>query len=178
MSKNVCALPFARRFLGVLGVVTLAATPIAAHAQNLYAGLSVGQFEDEVLDDSDTAYKVFGGYQFMENFAVELTYADFGTVKEGGVEFDQTTFAVAGVGILPIGPQASVFGKIGINSWDVDAQACAGGTCVSGSDSGTDPMYGVGFSYDFMMSTSVRVEYEWFEDDIGQLLSAGVSFKF
>src|SRR5205085_1339549 len=41
----------------------------------LGAGLSVSSFSK---DDSDTGYKLFGGYQFNENFALEGGYFDLG----------------------------------------------------------------------------------------------------
>ncbi|PRY67359.1 outer membrane beta-barrel protein [Halomonas ventosae] len=64
-------------------------------------------------DDSDIGYKIYAGYQFNPNFAVEASYVDFGkfeanaTVVDGepiGVSADASIdgFGFALVGKLPI----------------------------------------------------------------------------
>ena len=75
-------------------VIGAAVAPCAfAQEKGFYAGLSLGQskFKDacgsepEVsvtsCKDNDTAWKIFGGYQFTPNLALELGYNDFGKAK-------------------------------------------------------------------------------------------------
>lgn len=64
-----------------------------------FIGVSIGQVKVDVsasdfndgslisqdLDDTDTAWKLFGGYRFNKNFAIEGGFADGGEVKFDGV---------------------------------------------------------------------------------------------
>jgi len=73
-------------------------------------------------DNSSTGYKLFGGYQFNRNFAVEGGYFDLGRFNYSVNTTPLGTFAadtrVRGlnldlVGILPLTEQFSVFGRAG-----------------------------------------------------------------
>src|ERR1700704_816923 len=54
-----------------------------------YAGLAIGQSEAKDMecgsgfscDKTDTAWKIFGGYQFMRYLAAEAAYTDLGKIK-------------------------------------------------------------------------------------------------
>src|SRR5688572_18536438 len=69
---------------------SLATLAINAHADNVYVGIGVGQAQFD-LDDSglsvvsrdekDTAFSIFGGFQFNQNWAAEIGYADFGKIN-------------------------------------------------------------------------------------------------
>jgi hypothetical protein len=88
---------------------------------------------------------------------------------------DQSGFNGVAVGHLPVGAHGSFFGKAGLFIWNAEIRSSI--PSLSGSDSGTDLTYGFGFQYD-VGKTAVRVEYEHFEDDVGDLLSAGLIVKF
>ena len=73
----------------VLATCAAAALPALAADNGGYVGLSAGKADWKASsingvtgDSSGTAGKVFGGYQFNKNLAVELGYADLG--KFGG----------------------------------------------------------------------------------------------
>src|SRR5712671_7092564 len=90
-----------KTILATVGFAAAAAFAGAALAQDktqetgAYAGLSIGQAKGKdscsafagsgiSCDDKDTAWKIFGGYQFMRYLAAEVAYADFGKVKASG----------------------------------------------------------------------------------------------
>ena len=181
------------------------------HAQmsmsGFYAGVGAGQSKANdacsgagavgitSCDDTDTAWRIFGGYQFHKNFAVELGYADGGKYKVSGVvlgvpatgEIKAKAWDVVGVGILPFTEQLSGFAKIGLARWDVDATGSALGFSASISDSGTSLTYGLGGQYDFTKQFGVRVEWLRYQDvgdenTTGQsdvdVIGASVLFKF
>src|ERR1700675_4627989 len=72
-------------------VATAFAGSALAQAQETgaYAGLSIGQSEAKNVDcasgfscdKKDTAWKIFGGYQFMRYLAAEAAYTDLGKIK-------------------------------------------------------------------------------------------------
>lgn len=172
----------------VVAVLLVSGTAWAGGDSGLYLGASAGSAGIDVsdgsfkYDDSDTAYKVFGGYNFglipLINLAIEGSYVDFGTA-EGIVAGSQAKtsitgwdlFGLVGVNMGPL----SLFGKVGTIRWDGESSYQGG----SGSDSGTDPAYGVGLQLQ-IASIAIRAEYELFtidKVDIG-FASAGVSYTF
>lgn len=181
----------------LLGSALLA--PGWASAQGGYAGIGAGQssMKDESdallgtsFDDSDTGWKLFGGYSFNPNAAVEFAYIDFGefTGRGGGFtdNWEATGINISAVGSWPLANEFSLLGKIGATRWDVDDNFTVAGVPVSVSENGTDLSYGIGVQYDFTRQVGARLEWERFtdvgDDTTGQsdldLLSLGVAYKF
>jgi len=136
-------------------------------------------------DDKDTGWKLFGGYKFTPNFAVEGAWIDLGEVSASDgfvtVTGEVDGFQIAAVGIFPINPQFGIFGKVGAYMWDVSATASAPGfASASASDDGTDIMFGAGVSWNFTSNFGLRAEWERFDIDGDGLdfLSVGVQFNF
>lgn len=167
-------------FTAVASALLLSATPaMAADGTGFYVGAGVGSMSVDVGDFSgdDTAFKVFGGWDFNQYIGGELEYIDGGTAEDLGGKVDVTGFNASLKGAYPFTEQFSVFGKIGMIFWDADASA--GG--ISGSDSGEDFSWGVGAAYDFTDNFGGRIEYQGFEiqdTDTVDLISASVVFKF
>src|SRR5689334_13737483 len=127
----------------VIALLGLAAFTLPAAAQNaFYAGGSIGQATARDFcnglsgpgvscDDQDTAWKIYGGYQFHPNVAVELGYADLGEAKAsgGGAQFSDkaTAFDLTGVGSWSFASQLSVFGRFGFYRSDVKSDASLAG---------------------------------------------------
>lgn len=183
----------------------IAVTPIA-HAEGGYAGVGFGQTSVDVdcildiscsADDSDTALKIFGGYQFNPNFAIELGYYDLGEAKLTGTdsflgftraraEASGINFAV--VGSFPVTERFTLMGKAGFFRWEVDySEFTSSFGSYSASETGFDPMFGIGGAFNFSEKLGIRVEYEKFldvgdEDTTGQsdvdLISASLVFRF
>jgi len=152
---------------------------------------SIGVTSTTSTDDTDTGWKLFVGYQVMPYLAVEGAYTDFGdatartlvtapspTTIHTKVEADAWTLSA--LGMLPVGYNFTVFARAGINFWDFNVKSSAPGVVVSGSDDGTDWVYGVGAMYRFTPNLSARAEWERydFDNDDVDLLSAGISWHF
>ena len=136
------------------------------------------------FDESDFAWKAFGGYNFdvaFMDFAIEGGYVDLGA-PSGTSPLGTTVgldvagwdiFALAGFKLGPVG----LFAKAGMISWDADFSAT--GFPTEG-DSGSDPAYGVGARF-ILGGFEIRGEYEMFDisdaDDV-YMLSLGAAFKF
>src|SRR5689334_17289823 len=105
--------------LSGLIVLSGVAASVSAFAQDkgFYAGVAVGQSTirgacDGVplsCDDTDTGWKLTGGYQFNKNFGAEIGYVDLGKASASGVLSGASVSAsvkakgweVLGVGTLP-----------------------------------------------------------------------------
>lgn len=171
----------------VLGI-GLAAAPVAfsAPAGAWYAGAGVGQSNanDSVtirnqsvkVDDTDTAWKLFGGYRFNPNLGLELGWVDLGKLEsKGAVDYELTGATLNAVGTIPLANNFDVFAKIGGFFWDSDAS----GGGLSKSDSGSDATGGVGVGYHFNDQFGVRVEWERFDADLEtDMYSASVTLGF
>lgn len=136
-----------------------------------YIGFSLGQADDDVLNETDTGYKLLGGFNANENIGGEIAFVDLGSYINGLL--DQYGVAFEVVGYLPVANNTDLFGKIGMFAWTVDF---AGFT-----DDGTDLTYGFGGNFRVADRLSLRAEWERFNDVSGgdvDLLSAGITYHF
>lgn len=171
------------------GTLLLPAAALAGTESGFYVGAGVGQasvgdidsdeFGDFEFDGDDTAWKIFGGFNFglipFLDLAIEGGYVDFGkpddTVQNDNVEVDANGFDVFGLVGVNLGP-VGLFGKAGLITWDGDVSAEG----ESIGDDGTDPAYGVGARLKFG-SLEVRAEYEYFDidaSDVDMISASGV----
>jgi OOP family OmpA-OmpF porin len=126
-------------------------------------------------DSSATAGKVFFGYQFHENFAVEGGYVYLGSYNVNGVitapvaaTFTGSTKLQGGnidlVGILPFGGQVSGIGRVGAAylRGESSATVTAGGLAGYGSASNNKTVgtAGLGLQYDFTKTVAGRLEWQ------------------
>lgn len=177
------------------GLLVLMLAPLAANADSgFYVGGSFGSGKIEAdlgdtglpgvpssIDEDDTAYKAFVGYNFdlpSINLGVEAGYVDFGepdvALNVGELQFDPTGINLWGIAGIEAGP-VDIFGKLGYIAWDVDARALG----ESFSDSGSDIGYGLGIGFG-VGPVQIRGEYEVYdiEDADVSMLSLGVVYRF
>lgn len=167
--------------------------PVAAQAES-YIGANAGRADykiniDELgsFDDNDTAFKIYGGYQFNPVFGIEAGYADLGKAEISVADFTLSarpkSIYVAATATLALNDKFALFGKAG-----------AAHTRTTVSESGdpdtkeknTTALLGVGASFAITPSVLAVVEYENFgkviDEDGGNLkadvLSVGIRVKF
>jgi OOP family OmpA-OmpF porin len=179
-----------RKGLAILGLASAAAFSVPAFAQDagFYIGGALGQSNFDVdcagttsCDDSDTSWRIFGGYQFNKYFALEFGYADLGETTASvpvppfnvNIALETTLWDLVAVGSLPIGDRFSIFGKFGWYRADTDVNGSAAGLgSLSESDSNTDLTFGIGARYDFMRNLGVRLEWQRYQDVGGEFFGA------
>lgn len=179
--------PLARTVFGVVCIGAGSLLASNALAQQYYFGVGFGQgnasvpsvntsfggvaFSASSDKTTDTAYKLYGGYQFTPNWGVEVGYNDLGnkySLKEteagisSTVTYKMDNWYVAATGTLPLQGGFSLFGKLGLSANKVSGtELCTAGVCEGlGSESKTDVMAGVGAQYTFMNHWAARLEYE------------------
>lgn len=186
-----------KKLIGIIAALLVAA-PAAAQETGFYAGGSLGQATVKdfcegtgalgiACDDSDTAWKIFGGYQFNPNFALEAGYSQIGEFDlsaAGDVAtVDGTALELVGIGIMPVAQRLAVYGKLGIYRGETDASSNFG---FSASETNTDLTYGFGVRFDAARNVALRAEWQRYTDvgggDIGDsdvdVLSVGVLVRF
>jgi OOP family OmpA-OmpF porin len=161
----------------------------------LSGGLSTTSIAD---DNRDTGYKLFGGYRFSRNFALEGGYFDLGkfgftatTVPAGTLtgNIKLKGLNLDAVGILPLSERFSVLGRVGLAYADARDQFAGTGAVTvlnpNPTKRETNYKYGLGLQYDFNRSLALRVEAERYRvnDAVGNkgdidLVSVGLVFGF
>lgn len=204
--------------LGLMAVALLASPLAAAQDAKWYGGINIGQsrakIDDERItrnllsggftgvsildDDRDVGYKLYGGYQFNKNFALEGGYFDLGkfgftatTVPAGTLNGNIRLrgLNLDAVGILPITEKFSALGRVGVNYAEArDTFSGTGAVNVtnpSPSKRDTNYKYGLGVQYAFTESLAMRVEAERYriDDAVGNkgdvdLISVGLLYRF
>lgn len=160
--------------------------------------LAAGFTTTSIADDNrDNGYKIFAGYRFNRNFALEGGYFNLGqfgfvattvpagtfngTIKLQGVNLDL-------VGILPFTERFSVFGRVGVNY--ARARDHFTGTGLvnvlnpNPSKSGANYKFGAGLEYFFTDALALRAEAERYriDDAVGNkgdvdLVSVGLVYR-
>lgn len=205
--------------LGFMALAAIASPWVMADDTGWYGGISVGQsratIDDariasgllgggiattSIADDNrDTGGKLFGGYQFNRNVALEGGYFDLGrfgfvantipagtltgNIRLSGLNLDL-------VGTLPITGKFSAFGRVGMNYADArDTFTAAGGLLGVAnpnlSKRTTNYKYGLGLQYAVNDSLALRAEAERYRinDAVGDkgdinLVSLGLIYRF
>jgi OOP family OmpA-OmpF porin len=184
-------------FATILGAALV--VPFAAQAAGGYVGGGFGQSTYDVddagatttsRDESGSGFKLYGGYEFDQNWGVEVGYANLGKLKNvynvlgTNVTRSAKSYSVyvAGTGTLPLNEQFSLFGKLGLATNHISVDGSAGGFTVSESGSKSGMMFGVGAAYNVTKNVAVTLEYENFgkvaEDTKAQMWTVGARYKF
>jgi opacity protein-like surface antigen len=166
----------------------MAAAP--AMAEGFYAALDVGQTNAKDTctgaagcNDTATAMRIAGGYQFMPMWGAEVSYATYGKASLGGTSGDWETNGIqaSAIGTFPVARAFSVLGKVGVARIEHKV------TATSASSTRTNLAYGVGAQYDFTPVIAFRAQYERLgtigdANTTGQakasLLSVGALYRF
>lgn len=159
-------------------------------------------------DETDVGFKVLGGYQFNANLALEGGYVNLGKGSASNTmtapatgslnsRFKSDGWLVQAVGILSVGNDFSLFGKLGTIYSTVKtdlttsgAVVLAPGQAASRKRSEWNVAYGIGAGYRITKSVDVRLDWDRYQDlgnkgcntctgesDV-DLISVGVNFRF
>ena len=151
----------------LLGMTLLAMAPMAAVAADegpyLLGDFGVGRYENASPFPDPLKLGLGAGYQFNRNFAVELGLSIFpeveATTGAGTAKLRAHSFHPSAVGLLPLSPEFTAFGKLGISSNHAEGTNPAGN---SFSTSDNDLYFGFGVQYKINPKLSLRGQYENF----------------
>ena len=183
--------------ISIIAAVLIAA-PAAAQP---YVGASFGQsdikdFCDGVTgagvscDDSDTAWRILGGYQFTPNVALELGYTNLGEAKASGpggtVKAEATAIELVALGILPLADRFALYAKAGLYRGETEFRANTVLITGNETESNTDLTFGFGARFDITPRVALRAEWQRYTDmgggDFGEsdvdVISVGALFRF
>ncbi len=145
-------------------LVAISLGSFAATTEGPYAGASLGvtQYPDSINgvagDGSPVVGKVFGGYQFTPNFALEAGAASLGGVSSASGDMNGHSVFLDAVGILPLNDKWSLLGRVGWAQVDLNTSL--------GDDSGTGLKIGLGAEYALTNKVAVRGEWERYQVNV------------
>lgn len=163
-----------------------------------FIGVSVGQANYDLTcpaasrcDDTDTAWKIYGGLEVNEYISMEAGYLNLGEAKVSGAEYG--TAEVHGmtlqvIGNYAINPSFSLIGRGGMNILNLEKNGTIAGT-PNNNVGDTDVAWslGLGAQYNLTKSVGLRAEWERYfkvgdEDTTGEvdidLVSASIVYTF
>ncbi len=175
----------------------LFALPAAAQEPGFYAGISVGQskFNNQcdgtpsgvTCDENTTTYKLFGGYQFNRNIAIELGYSpELAKASASGfglnVDAKASALEVVAIPSLPLG-DFSLFAKLGVYAAETKVSTNVG---LGATDNNSSWTAGLGAGYSFTKNLGARAEGQRYNkvggDDTVKsdvdVFSVGVLYRF
>jgi len=185
MKKTIIALAVTLAAAGAAQAQTTAdATPKA------YVGIGVAAANNPNVDAYKAGVKLFGGYDFDQNWGLEAGFTRYGNTdfagtingqSESGHTRGSNTY-VAGKYTLPINDRFSAYGKLGVGYTERHLSSTAGMSAgTKGSDTG---LYaGLGAKYKLTENVSLNAEYEHYgkNDKVApkrQQWSLGASYGF
>lgn len=148
-----------------------------AMAGQPYAGVKVGQFDVDGASKKATAYGVYGGYKFNENFGAEVEFVGSDDAEYvSNVDYNVKTYGAYGVYDYAF-PNSPFFvkGKIGVAHSALEAKNSTRSSSVTNKDTGF--AYGVGAGYAPNDKFGVQVEYNKIAND-ANLITLGAHLKF
>ena len=174
----------------ILSVLLL--MPLGAYADNgFFVGGSIGSaelsddFDGLNIDTDTTSFRITGGWQFNDYFAVEGGYHNFGDFEQrievngtpvtASLSADGFTLGVGGY--LPLGERFSLLGRFGMFFWDGNAEI---NNVSQATPEDSNPYFGAGVGYavteSFLISGDLT-RYE-LEDANSNVLSIGFQYRF
>ena len=157
-----------------------------ARAQNPQQEKSFLTYTQPSIDNSDLAGKLYGGYRFHPNWAMEFGYAALGknSLKEGTfADSFRTDGLFASLrGTFPVNETWSLTGELGVIESRIRyhcESACVGlPSLFDTTGHGTSALVGVGVEYNVNKKLAVRAEYELYRRLKGAIHSITDSLNF
>jgi OOP family OmpA-OmpF porin len=185
-----------KKHLVVVIVAGATLAPVAAIAGDSYVGASVGRAETRLdvqfpslAKDSDTGYKLYGGYRYTEILGIEGGVANLGesVIARSGIQYTVKpwSYYLAGRAVLPLNEQFELFGKVGVVRTHPRFGG-VGGYLMKDTGNETSRLLGIGASFMINKQAAAVFEYEDYGRLIkegggslkGKMLSAGIRYTF
>jgi opacity protein-like surface antigen len=169
--------------LSIITLASLLAAPVfaAPFEPGVYLGVNGGRasVSSKYADDSsDITLGAAIGYQYTPNFGFDVYSQGLslnplrGIASEAGYYPDEH-YGVAVQGTIPLDEHFSFYGRAGIGRTKLE-----GNRTALGSENETDPMVGVGVSYNFNRHWSINLSGSYLTKTEVSLLSFGARFQF
>ena len=146
-----------------------------------YVGVKIGQIDADQIDGKNTAYGVYGGYNFDQNFGIEAEFigSDSKDFNDGNrpVEGDVKSYGVYGTyNFNVINTPFYAKGKLGVAKTEVDVNSRDATPYNVNSDK-TSLAGGVGIGYKPTSNVGVEANYSYLSKD-ATMIGLGAHLTF
>lgn len=156
-----------------------------------HAGISLGRAELKAgcppgghCDDTDQAWRIFGGGRFNDVFGGEIGYVDFGDYRRGGGDTEAQGLDLTLMAGVPFASNWSVFGKLGTVYSRTEVSGTGGPGFRTGKDNGWGPRVGIGLQAGITQNWAVRADLDRYRlqfaggDEDVDTLTIGAQYSF
>jgi OOP family OmpA-OmpF porin len=181
--------------LATIAALTLSSAALAQGYVGLGAGptrLNVDCSDTITCDKTGTGFKLYGGFKFTPNVALEGNYFDFGKAKAtvdtgvgvASVNLKTKGYGVGGAFFGEFAPNFTGVARVGVASVKATADAALGSLSGSDSESTTQLYIGLGAGYTVMKGLSIDAGIDFSKSKYAgesgnvHLLSIGASYSF
>jgi len=149
----------------LLALIATSAVAGAAQAQtttpHAYVGIGAATANNKSADEYKTNAKIYGGYEFDQNWGVEAGYTNFDKEDIPSANVKGSGTYVAGKYSMPLGERFTGYGKLGVSYNERKLSSSLGQ--VNSYDTG---LYGgVGVEYKLNEKLALNAEYERYGKD-------------
>ena len=176
-------------------VMTMSAQAAVNYAGQPYAGVKVGQYSPDDVDDDAVSYGVYGGYKFTSNFGIEAEYLTTGDADAFDDSLEKSEYSADVYGLYAtydyVFPNTALYakGRLGVakNKIDVDyTDKLDSSENESFGYSDTGVAGGLGLGYNITPMASVEAMYNFYPtidfdggDDVDSNgITLGAHYKF
>jgi OOP family OmpA-OmpF porin len=150
----------------LLALIATSAVAGVAQAQtttpHAYVGIGAATADNKTIDEYKTGAKIYGGYEFDQNWGVEAGYTNFDKEDIAGGNVKGSGTYVAGKYSVPLGERFTGYGKLGVSYNERKLSSSTLGQ-VNSYDTG---LYGgVGVEYKLNQNLALNAEYERYGKD-------------
>ncbi|SDE62246.1 OmpA-OmpF porin, OOP family [Massilia sp. PDC64] len=150
----------------LLALIATSAVAGAAQAQtttpHAYVGIGAATADNKSTDDYKTSAKIYGGYEFDQNWGVEAGYTNFDKQDIPGGNVKGSGTYVAGKYSLPLGERFTGYGKLGVS---YNERKLSSNTLGQVNSYDTGLYGGVGVEYKLNQNLALNAEYERYGKD-------------
>jgi OOP family OmpA-OmpF porin len=173
-----------------MGAAQAQTTSFADTATHAYVGIGTGMVKDSITNERKRTTKIFGGYDFDQNWGVEAGYAWLGKtgfyVPFGNNDFAYThlkssSYYAAAKYTFPISERSSVYGKLGLSHSEQTYSSQSPGWNFKESSNGLYAAAGAQFKLTERVSLYAEIERNGKRPNNGpksHVLNAGLKFGF
>jgi hypothetical protein len=162
----------------IWGVITLGivgTTPVIAGDNNAFsrphgfantfgskfylgANLGLGFANYKEVNDSASAYSLFGGYHINDALDIDMGWANMGDPSGSLFKSDTSLMHLGMLGKVPLRTDLTLYGKIGLAMWNYDMSK----PFSDNFDASTDTFFGFGADYGISDQSSVRFGLDFY----------------